>query len=100
MMQVSERIAQGDEKARLVAEAMCYGISKQIGAMAAVMHGKVDQIILTGGIAYSKYCVEEIKKQVDFLAPVIVMPGEGEMESLAFNALGALNGELPVHEYK
>ena len=44
--------------------------------------------------------VEEIKKQVDFLAPVIVMPGEGEMESLAFNALGALNGELPVHEYK
>jgi hypothetical protein len=56
--------------------------------------------ILTGGIAYSKYCVEEIKKQVSFLAPVIVLPGEGEMESLAFNALGALNGELPVHEYK
>ena len=58
------------------------------------------EIILTGGIAYSKYCVEEIKKQVGFLAPVVVLPGEGEMESLAFNALGALNGELPIHEYK
>ena len=55
---------------------------------------------LTGGLAYSKYCVEEIQKQVAFLAPVIVMPGEGEMESLAFNALGALTGELPIQEYK
>ena len=68
--------------------------------MAVALWGKADAIILTGGIAYSKYCVEEIKKQVAFLAPVIVMPGEGEMESLAFNALGALTGELPIQEYK
>ena len=68
--------------------------------LAVALWGKAEAIILTGGIAYSKYCVEEIRKQVEFLAPVVVLPGEGEMESLAFNALGALNGELPIHEYK
>lgn len=100
MKEISRRAEAGEEPFHEVLEAMLYTVSKQIGAMAVALWGKADAIILTGGIAYSKYCVEEIKKQVDFLAPVIVMPGEGEMESLAFNALGALNGELPVHEYK
>ena len=74
-------------------------ISTQISINGLIATG-MTFVILTGGIAYSKYCVEEIRKQVEFLAPVVVLPGEGEMESLAFNALGALNGELPIHEYK
>lgn len=100
MKEISRRAELGEEPYHEVLEAMLYTVSKQIGAMAVALWGKADAIILTGGIAYSKYCVEEIKKQVAFLAPVIVMPGEGEMESLAFNALGALTGELPIQEYK
>ena len=100
MKEISRRAEAGEEPYHEVLEAMLYTISKQIGAMAVALWGKAEAIILTGGIAYSKYCVEEIKKQVDFLAPVVVLPGEGEMESLAFNALGALTGELPIHEYK
>ncbi len=100
MKEISRRAEAGEEPYHEVLEAMLYTISKQIGAMAVALWGKAEAIILTGGIAYSKYCVEEIKKQVDFLAPVVVLPGEGEMRSLAFNALGALNGELPIHEYK
>ena len=100
MKEISRCAELGEEPYHEVLEAMLYTVSKQIGAMAVALWGKADAIILTGGIAYSKYCVEEIKKQVAFLAPVIVMPGEGEMESLAFNALGALTGELPIQEYK
>ena len=74
MMQVSERIAQGDEKARLVAEAMCYGISKQIGAMAAAMCGRVDAVILTGGIAHNEFVVRYIEQHCSFIAPVSVYP--------------------------
>ena len=99
MKEISRRAELGEEPYHEVLEAMLYTVSKQIGAMAVALWGKVDAIILTGGIAFSNYCVEEIKKQVAFLAPVIVMPGEGEMRSLAFNALGALNGELPIQEY-
>ncbi len=69
MMQVSERIAQGDEKARLVAEAMCYGISKQIGAMAAAMCGRVDAVILTGGIAHNEFVVRYIEQHCSSSPP-------------------------------
>ena len=67
---------------------------------ATVLYGKVDAILLTGGIAYSDYIISRLKKRISFLAPIHVYPGEGEMESLAFNALGALRGELPVQIYK
>ena len=94
MMQVSERIAQGDEKARLVAEAMCYGISKQIGAMAAAMCGRVDAVILTGGIAHNEFVVRYIEQHCSFIAPVSVYPGENELESLVANALVVLRGTM------
>ena len=102
MREISRRAEAGEEPFHEVLEAMLYTVSKQIGAMAVALapFGGTDAIILTGGIAYSNYCVDDIKRQVAFLAPVVVLPGEGEMESLAFNALGALNGELPIHEYK
>ncbi len=99
MKEIARRAEAGEEPFHEVLEAMLYTVSKQIGAMAVALWGKAEAIILTGGIAYSKYCVEEIRKQVEFLAPVTVLPGEGEMASLAFNALGALNGELPVKDY-
>ena len=99
MMQVSERIAQGDEKARLVAEAMCYGISKQIGAMAAAMCGRVDAVILTGGIAHNEFVVRYIEQHCSFIAPVSVYPGENELESLVANALVVLRGTIVPKVY-
>lgn len=99
MITVSRKAEEGEEPYRSVLEAMIYTVAKQIGAMYVVLMGQVDAIILTGGIAYSRYCVERLTDQIDYLAPVTVIPGEGEMESLAYNALGALNGELPVQEY-
>ena len=75
-------------------------LAKAIGGAATVLCGKVDAILLTGGIAYSDYIISRLKKRISFLAPIHVYPGEGEMESLAYNALGALKGELPVQIYK
>ena len=99
MITVSRKAEDGEEPWHSVLKGMLYTVAKQIGAMFVALEGKADAIILTGGIAYSTYCVNELKRQTDYLAPVIVMPGEGEMESLAYNALGALNGELPGQEY-
>lgn len=92
-------IEQGDAKAKLVLDAMIYNIAKAIGAASTVLFGKIDAILLTGGIAYSDYVVGHLKERISFLAPVHVYPGEDEMEALALNAIGALRGELEVKEY-
>ncbi len=89
----------GDEKARLIQDAMSYQVAKEIGAMATVLHGDVDGIILTGGIANNPMVVEYIKKMASFIAPVIIYPGEDEMHALAMNGLRVLKGELEVKEY-
>ena len=94
MMQVSERIAQGDEKARLVAEAMCYGISKQIGAMAAAMCGRVDAVILTGGIAHNEFVVRYIEQHCSFIAPVSVYPAQTDPDAPVAPAPHALRGPI------
>ena len=94
------RIAEGDEHAELVLNAMIYQTAKSIGAAATVLYGKVDAILLTGGIAHSDYVVSRLRERVSFLAPVHVYPGEDELEALAQNALGALRGELEVQEYQ
>lgn len=99
MITIAAEAEQGKEPWKGVLDAMLYAIAKQIGAMFVALKGQVDAILLTGGISHSKYCVEGVTRQVDFLAPVVVRPGEGEMESLAYNALGALRGELEVKEY-
>lgn len=90
---VEQMISQGNEKAKLVYEAEAYQISKGIGELAPVLDGKIDYIILTGGIAYSEMMTEMIRKRVEFIAPVIVIPGEMEMEALALGALRILRGE-------
>lgn len=90
----------GDEKAKLVLEAMAYQIAKEIGSLATVLFGKVDAIVLTGGIAYSERFIEMIKSRVDWIAKVMVFPGEGEMEALVGGALRVLRGEEEAKEYK
>ncbi len=96
---VEKLIEAGDEKAELVLHAMAYGVAKGIGELSVIRGGKVDQIILTGGIAYSKRITDWIKELVEFIAPVSVIPGEKEMEALAAGGLRVLNGEEEVHPY-
>jgi butyrate kinase len=90
----------GDSYARLVLEAMAYQIGKEIGAMATVLKGEVDAILITGGMAYSTGLMKEIRERVAFIAPVVIRPGENELESLALGALKAMRGELPIKEYQ
>ncbi|MDI6871595.1 MAG: butyrate kinase [Bacillota bacterium] len=97
--EVDSRIDAGDEQARECFEAMAYQIAKEIGALAAVLEGRIDAIVLTGGLARSERLVGWIRQRVGFLAQVLVFPGEDEMEALALGALRALQGEEPVQEY-
>lgn len=96
---VEDRALEGDVACRDFLEAMFYTVAKQIGAMHVALKGKAEAIILTGGIAYSDYCVDLLREQISYLAPVVVIPGEDEMGALAENALGALNGTLTCREY-
>lgn len=96
---VEDKVAEGDEAYILPYKAMAYQISKEIGGLSAVLKGKIDAIILTGGIAYDKTFVGWIKERVDFLADVLVYPGEKEMESLALGALRVLRREEEAKIY-
>jgi butyrate kinase len=93
-------IEEGDEKAKLILDAMIYNVAKAIGAATTVLCGELDAILLTGGIAHSDYIISQLKKRISFLAPVHVYPGEDEMLALAQNAIAALRGTLPVQEYR
>jgi len=98
-LEVEERIAAGDEDARRVYRAMAYQIAKEIGAMATVLEGRVDRILLTGGLAGSRLLVGWIRTGVEFIAPVEVRPGVEEMTALALGALSCLRGEQQAKEY-
>lgn len=97
---IIKSIEEGDKKAELILDAMIYNVAKAIGAASTVLYGKVDAILLTGGIAHSDFILSRLKKRISFIAPVHVYPGEDEMEALALNAIGALKGELPIQVYK
>lgn len=99
MLEVERRCLNGDEDAMLLSDAMSYNIGKWIGASAAVLHGKVDAIILTGGIAYDKLVCDYITKMVSFIAPVVIMPGENELEALAMNAYRVMTGKIEPKVY-
>jgi butyrate kinase len=90
----------GDEKAKLVQDALAYQVSKYIGAAAAALKGKVDAILLTGGIAHNKTITHYISEHTSFIAPVRIFPGEDEMRALAINALMVLNKEVQCKEYR
>lgn len=98
-MEAGKRVQAGDQHAQLVIDAICYTTAKEIGAAATVFAGKVDAIILTGGIANDKYVCEYITERVSFIAPVAILPGENELEALAFNALRVLRGEEKTKIY-
>jgi butyrate kinase len=98
-IEVEKRIAAGDSKALLVSQAMAYQIAKEIGAMATVLHGQVDAVVLTGGVAHWKGLVEWVCARVAFIAPVMVYPGEDEMLALAEGALRVLRGEEEARSY-
>ncbi len=97
--EVEKRIAAGDEKAELVYDAMALGVAQSIGRLSVVACGKVDAIILTGGIAYSKDFTQRIAHRVEFIAPVTVIPGENEMQALADGAYRVLMGVESAKEY-
>jgi len=99
MIEAEKRMDAGDEKARLVVDSMIYHIAKAIAEKGAVLCGKIDAIIITGGIAYWNYIVDELKKRVGWMAPVHVYPGEDEMSALADNAAAALRGDIEVKKY-
>ena len=98
--EVEKMINEGNKNAKLVHEAMTYQIAKGIGELATVVLGKVDAIILTGGIAYSSLITENIRKRVEFISDVCVMPGENELEALSKGILRVLNKEEEASVYR
>ena len=98
--EVGDKAEAGDEKYKLIFEAMGYQVAKEIGKSAAVLKGEVDAIILTGGIAFGKSTVNYIKERVEFICPVVVYPGEDELLALAEGGLRVLNHQEEAKEYK
>lgn len=99
MREIEQRIEQGDKKAELLVDAMIYHTAKNIAAEGAVLYGKIDAIILTGGMARSEYVVSRLRRRIEFLAPVRCYPGEDEMQALAGNALDVLLGRTKAKVY-
>ena len=97
---VQKMINDGDEFAALVLDSMAYQVSKEIGSMAAVLEGRIDAIVLTGGLAHSNRFTGAVKQRVDKLAPLYVFPGEDEMLALMGGALRVLRGEEAVAAYE
>ncbi len=79
---------------------LCYQVAKSIAALSAAVCGELDAVVLTGGLAFSRTVVEDIKRRVSFLAPVIVYPGENELEALAMGAREVLDGETEARVYE
>ncbi|MBO8154846.1 MAG: butyrate kinase [Bacillaceae bacterium] len=99
-LDVEQRIKNGDEKAKQIYEAMAYQIAKEIGAMSAVLNGKVDGIILTGGLAYGKDFVHLISERVKWIADLFIYPGENELQALAEGTLRVLRQEEQAKVYR
>lgn len=99
MREVEERALAGDQQAELIFHAMAYNIGKEIGAMYAVLHGQVNAIVLTGGIAHSRRMTDLIKSMVSGFAPVKEYPGEFESEALVNGVLRILRGEESLQNY-
>ncbi len=99
MRDVAKMIDEGDTHADEVREAFILQVCKNIGSMSCVLKGKVDAIIVTGGIAYNKAVVDKMEERAGFIAPFTVYPGEDELLALAQGALRVLNGEEKAMEY-
>ena len=99
MREVEKMVAAGDEKAYALRDAFIYNLSKNIGAMATVLQGKVDQILVTGGIAYDNWVVNALKERCEWIAPFTVYPGEDELLALAQGGLRVMRGEEEAKVY-
>lgn len=98
--EIEMRAKDGDEKAKLIQDAMAYQVGKAIGEMATVLHGEVHGILITGGVANNKLLIDYVRNMVSFIAPVFVYPGEDEMSALAMNGLLVMREEVECKEYK
>lgn len=98
-VEVERMIEQGNEEAKLIYDAMAYQIAKEIGAYSTVLKGKIDAIILTGGLAYGKEFIQTIRERIDWIAPVKVHPGENELQALAEGGLRVLRGQEQQYVY-
>lgn len=99
MREIECRINEGDEKAKLYTDAMVWHTAKAIASEGAVLCGKVDAIILTGGLAHCKYITDGLQARLDWMAPVYLYPGQDEMQALALNTLHVLRGEWQAKKY-
>jgi len=96
---VEKRIINGDDEAILITDSMIYQIAKDVGAMATVLNGKVDAILITGGLAKSDWLVKNLRRRIEFIAPVHVYPGEDELRALTEGVLRVLKGEEQAKIY-
>lgn len=99
MRNVIKMIEEGNEEAKAMFDAFIFQVTKDIGSMACVLNGKVDQIIVTGGIAYNAKVIESLKEKAGWIAPFTVYPGEDELLALVQGGLRVLNGEEKAMEY-
>ena len=99
LMEVEDWAAEGDTEAGLILKAMVHQVGKEIGAMATVLEGKLDGIILTGGIAHSAVITDMIQEKISFLGKVFILPGEAEMEALAAGAFRVMKGQEEAEIY-
>lgn len=98
-LRVEKMIEKGNDQAKLIYSAMAYQVAKEIGSASAVLSGKIDAIVLTGGLAYGKGFVNDISERVSWIADIIVHPGENELQALAEGALRVLEGEEEAKTY-
>ena len=100
LKEVEQKASAGDEKAKLILNAFIYQVAKEIGKYSVVLCGEIDAVILTGGIAYSQYVTDNLRRMISFIGPVIIYPGEDELLALAQGGLRVLKGEEKSKEYK
>lgn len=100
LVEIERRIASGDERAATVFDSMAYQIAKEIGAMAAVLCGRVDAILFTGGMAHSERLVSALSDRVKWIAPITIYAGEDELQALAEGALRVLRGEEQARKFE
>lgn len=98
-VEIEKRIGEGDQKAAEVYEAMAYQVAKEVGACTTVLEGEIDAIALTGSLVYSRILLDSLLKKISFIAPVLLNPGENEMEALADAAMRYFNNEEELSVY-
>jgi butyrate kinase len=99
LFEVKKKINAGDRQAEIIYNAMIYQIAKGIGAAAAVLDGRVDGIVLSGGLVYEEEFIHKIRSKIEWIAKIFVYPGEKEMIALAQGGLRILNKKEKVKEY-